>query len=204
MEVSLMPTSRTARALALASLLLAPAAAEAGSPLICFPFQTGSAEVLPWTFGQGWKTPDPTYDVRQLTADTLRLLSPTAPVLARMENMRRAAIYASQAPGLADELLTALLARTRTPNPDPLALFDAGYFIETLRHGSYMRLNHAQAADGYALVVRALGLAGLNPEMEFAASLMTGGSRAAEHRRRAQAGAGTNRWLALTMSSFGG
>jgi hypothetical protein len=67
-----------------------------------------------------------------------------------------------------------------------------------------MRLNRAPAADGYALVVRAIGLAGVNPEMEFAASLMTGGSRAAEHRRRAQAGAGTNRLLALTMSSFSG
>lgn len=199
-----MPTSRTSRALALASLLLVPAAAEAGSPLICFPFQTGSAEVLPWASGEGWKTPDPAYDVRQLTTDMLRLLSPTAPVLARMENMRRAAIYASQAPGLADELLAALLARTGTPNPDPLALFDAGYFIETLRNGSYMRLNRAPSADGYVLVVRAIGLAGVNPEMEFAASLMTGGSRAAEHRRRAQAGAGTNRLLALTMSSFAG
>lgn len=199
-----MTTRRTARVLALASLILVPAGAEAGSPLICFPFQAGSAEVLPWAHGPGWKTPDPNYDVQQLPADVLRLLSPTAPVLARMENMRRAAIYASQAPGLADQLLTLLLARTNTPAPDALALFDAGYFIETLRNGSYMRLHAAPAVDGYALVARAISLAGVNPEMEFAASLMTAGSRADEHRRRARAGAGSNRLLAQTMNGFGG
>lgn len=198
-----MTTLRTARVLALALLLLVPAASEAGSPLICFPFQTGSAEVLPWAQGPGWKTPDPHYDVRQLPADMLRLLSPTAPVLARMENMRRAAIYASQAPGLADELLAQLLARTNTPAPDALALFDAGYFIETLRNGSYMNMHTAPGRDGYALVARAISLAGVNPEMEFAASLISAGSRADEHRRRARAGAGSNRLLAHTMNGFG-
>src|SRR5687768_18327176 len=36
------------------------------------------------------------YDVQQLTTDTLRLLTAEAPILARMENMRRATIYAAQ------------------------------------------------------------------------------------------------------------
>lgn len=198
-----MTTSRTARILALPLLLLVPAVSEAGSPLICFPFQTGSAEVLPWAQGPGWKTPDPRYDVQQLRTDLLRLLSPTAPVLARMENMRRAAIYASGTPGLADQLLASLLARIDTPAPGALALFDAGYFIETLRNGSYMRMNTAPARDGYALVARAIGLAGESPEMEFAASLMTAGARADGHRRRAQAGARANPLLAQTMNGFG-
>jgi hypothetical protein len=203
-EVNLMTTSGTVRVLALASLLLVPAAAEAGSPLICFPFQTGSAEVLPWAQEPGWKAPHPDYDVRQLPADMQRLLSPAAPVLARMENIRRAAIYASQAPAVADEVLALLLARINTPAPDALALFDAGYFIETLRNGSYMDMNPAPAADGYVLVARAIGLVGVNPEMEFAASLMTSGSRADEHRGRARAGAGSNPLLAQTMNGFGG
>lgn len=133
----------------------------------------------------------------------LRLLSPDAPVLARMENMRRAAIYASGTPGLAEELLSKLLARTESPAPDALALFDAGYFIETLRNGSHMRLHAAPGRDGYALVARAISLAGAAPEMEFAASLMTSGSRAGDHRRRAEAGARGNRLLAQTMSGFG-
>ena len=199
-----MTTRRTARMLALAVLLLVPGTSEAGSPLICFPFQTGSAEVLPWAQGAGWKTPDPHYDVRQLTADMRRLLSPSAPVLARMENIRRAAIYASKAPGLADELLVLLLARIDTTAPDPLALFDAGYLIETLRNGSHMRMNAAPAGDGYALVSRAISLAGASPEMEFAASLMTAGSQADEHRRRAHAGARGNRLLARNLDAFGG
>jgi len=198
-----MKTLRIARVLALPLLLAAPTLSEAGSPLICFAFQTGSAEVLPWAKGSGWKTPDPNYDVGKLTTDMLRLLSPDAPVLARMENMRRAAIYASGTPGLAEELLSKLLARTESPAPDALALFDAGYFIETLRNGSHMRMHAAPGRNGYALVARAISLAGAAPEMEFAASLMTSGSRAGDHRRRAEAGARGNRLLAQTMSGFG-
>ena len=70
--------------------------AEAGPPLICHPFDAGSAALLPWGPGQGWNAPDRAYDVQRLPADTLRLLTPTTPVLARMEIMRRATIYASQ------------------------------------------------------------------------------------------------------------
>ena len=199
-----MRTRRIAGILALPLLLLAPADSEAGAPLICFPFQSGSAEVLPWGQGGGWKTPDPRYDVRQLTADALRLLSPAAPVLARMENMRRAAIYASTNPGAAEGLLAGLLERIDRPNPHALALFDAGYFIETLRNGSHMKMNAAPSRDGYALVVKAIRLAGGDPEMELAASLMTSGARADGHRRRAEAGARTNALLAQTMKGLGG
>ena len=196
-------TSRRVRVLALGLVLLVPSLSEAGSPLICFPFQTGTAEVLPWARGEGWKTPDPRYNVQNLTGDMLRLLSPTAPVLARMENMRRAAIYAAQDTRVADQLLTALLARTTTGSPSALALFDAGYFIETLRNGSWMQMNAAPTTDGYALVVRAIKLAGVNPEMEFAASLMAPARRADEHLRRAKAGAAANTLLAQSLHTFG-
>lgn len=198
-----MKLSRITQVVALGLVLLVPSLGEAGSPLICFPFQTGTAEVLPWSRGEGWKTPDPRYNIENLTTDVLRLLSPTAPVLARMENMRRAAIYASQDRRVADQLLAALLARTTTQAPDALALFDAGYFIETLRNGSYMQMNAAPSRDGYALVARAIRLAGVNPEMEFAASLMSSGARADDHRRRARAGAASNALLAQSMDTFG-
>jgi hypothetical protein len=203
MEVSVMKSSRITRIVALGLVLLVPALSEAGSPLICFPFQTGTAEVLPWSRGEGWKTPDPRYNVQNLTADVLRLLSPDAPVLARMENMRRAAIYASQDQRVTAQLLAAIVARTNTPAPSALALFDAGYFIETLRNGSYMRMNAAPKQDGYALVSRAITVAGANAEMEFAASLMAPAGRADEHRRRARAGAATNTLLAQSMDTFG-
>src|SRR5262245_20317705 len=73
-----------------------PGTAYAGPPLICHPLDAGSAPLLPWGSGNGWKSPLASYDVQKLTADTLQLLTPTAPVLARMENMRRATIYAGQ------------------------------------------------------------------------------------------------------------
>src|SRR5262245_56531281 len=103
---------RTAAAAVIALALAA--AAEAGPPLICHPFNAGNAALLPWaSTGQGWNTPDRSYDIKNLTSDTLRLLSPDAPILARMENMRRATIYAGQDERVAADLLTAVLARVQ-------------------------------------------------------------------------------------------
>ena len=96
---------------------------------------------MPWGSGPGWNTLDRSYDVRRLTADTLRLLSPDAPILARMENLRRATIYASQDRRVAEELLAAVVARTTSTTPgakDPLALFDAGYLIESYRQATHI------------------------------------------------------------------
>ena len=107
--------------------------AEAGPPLICHPFDTGSTAMLPWGPGPGWNTPDRSDDLQKLTADTLRLLTPSTPVLARMETMRRATIYASQDVKVADALLKAVLDRARaTPKDsrDPMPWFDAGYLID--------------------------------------------------------------------------
>ena len=57
-------------------LVAFPRTSEAGPPLICHPFATGTESVLPWGTGPGWNTPDRRYDVQRLTADTLRLLTP--------------------------------------------------------------------------------------------------------------------------------
>jgi hypothetical protein len=209
---------RTAAA-ALLGLALA-AAAEAGPPLICHPFDAGNATLLPWAAtGQGWNTPDRSYDIKNLTTDTLRLLSPDAPILARMENMRRATIYAGQNERVAAELLTAVLARVQADagkGREPLAWFDAGYLVETYRQASHIykfdMLDGAQKSawklrdepagvDGYGMVKKALMLAG-SPEMEFAASLMQGGSVAAEHRRRAVAGAQPGSLLAKNLTNY--
>jgi len=177
-----------------------PRVAEAGPPLICHPFDAGSSPLLAWGHGDGWNTPDRAYDVKQLTADTLRLLSADAPILARMENMRRATLYASQNSRVADELLSAVLARatsTASGPPNRLALFDAGYLIETYRQWNMLT---EKQRDGYAMVKRALD-AGPSPEMEFAASLMKEGSVSAEHRRRASAGAAPGSLLAKNLSN---
>ena len=205
-------------ALAIGALTLA-SAAEAGPPLLCHPFDAGKASLLPWNGTDGWNNADRSYDVGRLTSDTLRLLSPDAPVLARMENLRRATIYAARDPRAAAELMSAVLARALTAaandSRDPLAWFDAGYLIESYRQASHVYKwdmlsgservawtlrTEPQGADGYAFVRKALQLAGSNPEIEFAASLMREGAVAAEHRRRAVAGASTDSLLAKNLA----
>ena len=71
------------------------AAAFGGPPLICERIQIGTAKSLPWKDVEGWAGKDPSYDVKRLTADTLAILAPGAPMPLRMETMRRAAIYAA-------------------------------------------------------------------------------------------------------------
>jgi hypothetical protein len=203
-----------------AALGLSVSYALAGPPLICHQFDAGSAKLLPWAAnGTGWNTPDRSYDIKQLTADTLRLLSPDAPILARMENMRRATIYAGQDERIAAELLRAVMARAQSDvaqGRDSLAWFDAGYLIESYRQATHiykwdMLEPAARSAwtlrkepaglDGYAMVTKALRLTGSNPEMEFAASLMKEGAASAEHRRRALAGATTGSLLAKNLAN---
>jgi hypothetical protein len=207
--------SATGTIVALGVLLVA-AAAEAGPPLICRPFDAGTnAQLLPWASrGQQWNTPDPSYDIQRLTADTMRLLSADAPILARMENMRRATIYATRDPKVAAGLLVAVLARALDANArgsrDSLALFDAGYLVESYRQAVHLpdgsrgggtALASLGSIDGYALVRRSLELGGNNPEMEFAASLMKEGPLSAEHRRRAVSGAPTGSLLAKNLQN---
>lgn len=190
------------RALALTLLLALPTISEAGPPLICHPFQTDGSPLLLWGDGSGWNTPHRAYDVQQLTRDTLRLLSSNSPVLTRMENLRRATIYASQNARVADELLAAVIARTQTETPNAQALFDAGYLIESFKQAAHMLPGRSPKTDGYALVARAIALAGPNAEMEFAASLMTTGEMAKAHRSRAQAGAPTGSLLARNIANL--
>jgi hypothetical protein len=182
-------------------LVALPAIAEAGPPLICHPFQTAGGDLLPWGAGPAWNNPDPRYDVRRLTADVLRLLSPDAPVLTRMENMRRAAIYVAQDKRVADELLQALLARAAGPSPAGDALFDAGYLVESYKQAAHLHKGRAPTQDGYGMVVRAITARGGNAEMEFAASLMTQGATADTHLRRAKAAAAAESLLARNIET---
>lgn len=200
--------TKTARVLVCLSLVFGSAqTALAGPPLLCHPFQSGSSALLPWGPGPDWNSPDPRYDTTRLVADTTGLLSSDLPVLARMETLRRAAIYASRDPRLMHALLDALMARTRTPaarqQGQALALFDAGYLIETYRQGSHLHRTELKAEDGYEMVRRAIAIAGGPSEMEFAASLMKSGRVADEHRRRAEAGAPAGSLLARNLAAVG-
>ena len=200
---------------AVAFIVALAGTAQAGPPLICHPFDTGTAKLLPWDATvKAWNAPDPNYDIRNLTADTLRLLSSDAPVVLRMETLRRATIYAARDQRSAADLLRAVMARVETDagkGRDPLAWFDAGYLVESYKQlGDAFSRNSPDAGklpgdlssvDGYGMVKKALLLSGSNPEMEFAASLMTRGAVSADHRRRAAAGATTGSLLAKNLAT---
>jgi hypothetical protein len=162
--------------------------AQAGPPLICHPYEIGNAKSLPWA-GSEWRDVKKDYDINRLVNDTLALLTPDAPVIARMETLRRATIYAvwskvDQKVGyaaknekVAGELLERLMSRVReterTGKVDALALFDAGYYVESWKNSVDITVNPgAPKVDGYALVNKASGLRGTDATMEFAAALM--------------------------------
>jgi hypothetical protein len=204
----------------LAALVVLSSPATAGPPLICHPFAIGGEPQLPWGGGPDWNSPDQDYDIHELTADTLNLLSADAPVLARMENLRRATIYATSDMQVAGEFLSAVLARTAaTPESDvpALAWFDAGYLLETFKQygltqewgmvpGGSPAVNmlpkNLRAIDGYALVEKAIaGTKESRADMEYAASLMVRDSAvSAAHRARAAAGATHGSLLAANLA----
>lgn len=117
----------------LAALVAGPAVA--GPPLLCEPFDTAGAPTLPWG-GARWNQPAPDYAIAGLPAHLDRLLAVDVPVVARMETLRRAAIYASRDGGVLARVLAGMEARIAATAGTPaeaLALFDAGYFRETLQ-----------------------------------------------------------------------
>lgn len=185
----------------------------AGPPLICHPFEVESGKLIAWGTGSGWNTPDRSYDIKRLIADTTAVLTPDAPILTRMENMRRATIYAMRDPVIANELLKAVTARALATTTDGRAWFDAGYLIESYKQAVHLREDRkpelrAWAAveetirvDGYNWVKKAMAMSAPSAEMEFAASLMTQGSLAASHRAKAIAAAPRGSILAKNLSS---
>jgi len=202
-----------------AAVLCFAVAAQAGPPLICHTIEIGQAKSLPW-ISHNWNlSGGETYDTRNLVRDTLEILALDTPVLVRMETLRRATLYARKDPVAAKELLARLYARATSAEssgrPDGLAWFDAGYLAETYKQwigrnlphmtdGMRMDSNPAAGVDGYALVKKALALRGSDPQMEFAAALITLSGPTAEHQEhalRAIAGATTDPLLAQNLAT---
>jgi hypothetical protein len=181
--------------------------AQAGPPLICHPIEIGQAKSLPWIDWNQKRTGG--YDLKNLTRDTLAILDSSAPVLLRMETLRRATIYARQDPQVAKELLTRLQARaadsTGSGLSEALAWFDVGYLIETYQQWiGKAEPNPAAGLDGYAWVKKAVRRRGQDPEMEFAAALITLTGPESDHRehaRKAMAGASNDPLLAQNLAS---
>jgi hypothetical protein len=108
----------------------------AGPPLLCHPYEIGQASSLPWQ-GREWWRGRSDYNVANLVSETMAILTPSTPVLVRMETMRRAAIYATRDRVVAEQLLAAVLGRARKleaqGKPDANAWLDAAYLAEALR-----------------------------------------------------------------------
>lgn len=202
-----------------AAFALALSPAHAGTPLICHPYAIGDAKSLPGSTGD-WKGVNPDYNRANLVTDTLALLTPKTPVIVRMETLRRAAIYAtagmrgwSTKSGFTDEdrahtraITKKLKARADAAedSDQALALFDYGFFVETLRHARV-----ESAIDGYAILTRARALRGDDAEMEFALALASSWPNRlekehAQHLSRARAGAKPGSLLAANLATHFG
>src|SRR5262249_8496708 len=98
--------------------------------------------------------------------------NPGTTVLARMETMRRAAIYAASDHEAGRQLLEALRGRTSTAT-SALSYFDYGYFAATLKQMEWRyKEDLSGGVDGYALVRKALMLNPGSGEMQFAAAVI--------------------------------
>ena len=171
----------------------------AGPPMVCHPLEIGGEPSLPWSAsGEAWDGRDPRYDRTRLVSDTLRLLKADTPVIARMETLRRAAIYA-ETPRLAIELADHLVARTKVAGADAMARFDAGYFVEvTHQLASVRKSDPLVGRDGYALAKQSLDDAKDPAAVEYALSLMVKGFPN-DHFRKAKLGAKQGSLLALNV-----
>jgi len=181
--------------------------AQAGRPLICHPMEIGQAKSLPWVeFNHRGRTD---YELKNLSRDTLAILASHTPVLVRMETLRRATIYARQDLQVAKELITRLQERAANSDvagrSDALAWFDVGYLAEAYKQWMGKgEPNPAAGLDGYGLVRKAISLRGSDPEMEFAAALITLLKPDSVHRthvQKAMDGAKSDPLLARNLAS---
>lgn len=182
----------------------------AGPPLICHAFDIGNAKSLPWISHDWNLTGSETYDVNHLASDTISILDSDPSVLVHMETLRRATLYAQKDSVVAKRLLLAMMARSSAAADTPktaLANFDLGYLAATFQQ--YARISKsgndpAQNCDGYTLIKRAIVLRGNDPQMEFAAALITlntSGSEQSEHARKALTGSKSDPLLARNLAA---
>ena len=190
----------------LLALFLFTSSALGGPPLICHSFDIGNAKSIPWISHDWNLTGSENYNTKNLAADTIVILDSDSVVLVHMETLRRATLYARKDPVAAKELVTKLVARADSAansQAAALASFDLGYLAECYKQWMGKdEPNSAQGLDGYALVKKAMQLRGNDPQMDFAAALITLNGPASEHQDYVQktiAGAKTDALLAHNL-----
>lgn len=203
-----MKITHFAAAALLLTLFAIPALA--GPPLICHTFDIGSAKSLPW-IGHNWNlTGNESYDTKNLPGDTLAILDSDPTVLVHMETLRRAALYGQKDPQALKQLLLKLIARNDATINTPsaaLASFDVGYLAAILAQVHWINKdfsNPAQGLDAYSLIKQSLHLRPNDPQLEFAAALITLDGPASDHQDHAQkalVGAKSDPLLARNLSA---
>jgi hypothetical protein len=149
-------------------------------PLVKWALEIGDAKSLPWGSPRAWDAFAPGYDIEKAATDALALLTPEAPVLARMETVRRVLAYSRKDPRLAYQLLAGLSGRVRDAEgagkPEPLAWFDLGYAFEAARQAAWLENGLLPDLNGYSLVTKAIRVVGdADPralDMQLAAGLI--------------------------------
>ena len=203
---------------AFAALSIA-APALAGPPLLCHAYDIGSAKSLPWMGEKSWFEGRPDYNIQNLVADAEALLTPSTPVIVRMETLRRAAIYASTDPTVANRLLKRFISRAEASEekgqPDALAYLDAAYLAGAFNEFTMMarskewegRAAVARSAkgalDAYALITKSVALRPGDPAIQFAAALISSDEHRGEypaHAAKARAGAQADMLLARNLT----
>jgi hypothetical protein len=184
-------------------------AAIGGPPLLCFPYEIGKAESLPW--GNDAFEQKKGYDKSKVVDDTLAVLKTAKSTLVRMETLRRAAVYIGSDVGAATSLLARLswiaMDAEASGKPSAEAWFDAGFLAATLRQAGADIKWHAgvaNGADGYAWIQKAVELSPKDPEMQFGAALVVfehDSSRFKDHLRKAIAAAEPGSNLAKSIES---
>lgn len=164
----------------------------AGPPLICHPFEIGEAKSIAWN-GRQWRDVKKDYDINQLVPDVMAILETDAPILVRMETMRRAAVYAvwslrdakvgfdpkgdRAAIALLDKILAhknAAEVRGFKTKADKLALFDAGYLLETYKYIGFEETSKKTvlSAESLAWVEKANNALDCPGEIELALAII--------------------------------
>jgi len=195
----------------LLAILFFATSAIAGPPLVCHPFDIGNAKSLPW-IGDGWNlTGSESYDNKNLAADTIAILDSDSTVLVHMETLRRATLYAGKDHLLAKQLLLKLIARANVTgtagSAAALANFDAGYLAETYKQYQWITKSESNpdtGFDGFVLVKKAIQLRGSDPQMNFAAAIITLNGPAGEHQdyaAKAIAGSKSDSLLARNLAA---
>jgi hypothetical protein len=177
--------------IAMATFFVYANAAIAGPPLICHAFDIGNAKSLLWISHDWNLSGTENYDTHNLASDTLAILNASQVPLVHMETLRRATLFARKDPVAAKQLLLQLVARAKSSeassSPDPFALFDAAYLTEAYKQWlGEKNENPANGLDGLPWIKRAMQLHPNDPQMAFAAALITLRGPEADHREYAQ------------------